>query len=193
LCLLREVRRRHPRLRYLVDGDGGDENLKSYPLEDSDLTMSSVLGNPLLYQEGWGIDAMKHSLVYSGGLSRGYMRTFMPAARYAFDAFSPFTCRSVIAEAQAMPFDAMLNGDPGRLATLKQDVVRAGVRAVLGVEMPIAPKRRFQDGAQASPRGRITKAWCRRVFDELWEDRLREADAGDRRSGNETSIAAGAH
>jgi asparagine synthase (glutamine-hydrolysing) len=86
----------------------------------------------------------------------------------------------------------MLAGDPSRLATLKQDVVRAGIRAVLGVEMPVGPKRRFQDGAQASPRGRVTKAWCRRVFDELWEDRLREADADDRRSGNETSLAAGA-
>ena len=41
-------------LRYLLDGDGGDENLKDYPLEDSDLTLSSVLRNPLLYQEGWG-------------------------------------------------------------------------------------------------------------------------------------------
>src|SRR5688572_24794639 len=34
LCLLRGVRRRHPTLTYLLDGDGGDENLKSYPLED---------------------------------------------------------------------------------------------------------------------------------------------------------------
>ncbi len=133
------MRRRHPRLRYLIDGDGGDENLKSYPLEDSDLTLSSVLGNPLLYQEGWGIDAMKHSLVYSGGLSRGYMRTFMPAARYAFSAFSPFTCRSVIAQAQAMPFDAMLAGDPARLVTLKQDVVRAGVRACSTWTCPSRP------------------------------------------------------
>ena len=40
----------------------GDENLKAYPLEDSDLTLSSVLRNPLLYQEGWGIEAIKHSL-----------------------------------------------------------------------------------------------------------------------------------
>jgi asparagine synthase (glutamine-hydrolysing) len=192
LCLLRAVRLRHPRLRYLVDGDGGDENLKSYPLEDSDLTLSSILGNPLLYQEGWGVDAMKHSLVYSGGLSRGYMRTYMPAARHAFSAFSPFTARSVVAEAQAMPFEAMLAGDPWRLATLKQDVVRAGVRALLDVDMPVAPKRRFQDGAHAAPRGRVTKAWCRRVFDELWEDRLREADLEDRRSGNETSISTGA-
>jgi asparagine synthase (glutamine-hydrolysing) len=191
LCLLRSLRSRHPRLRYLLDGDGGDENLKSYPLEDSDLTLSSVLGNPLLYQEGWGIDAMKHSLVYSGGLSRGYMRTFMPALRYGFDAFSPFTCRSVIAEAQAMPFDTMLGGDPARLATLKQDVVRAGIRAVLEMDMPISAKRRFQDGAHASPRGRITKAWCRRQFDELWETQLREADRDEFRSGNETTVPAG--
>ncbi len=51
---------------YLLDGDGGDENLKAYPLEDSDLTISSVLRNPLLYQEGWGIDAIKHSLTLLG-------------------------------------------------------------------------------------------------------------------------------
>ncbi len=66
-------------MRYLLDGDGGDENLKAYPLEDSDLTISSVLKNPLLYQEGWGIDAIKHSLTYTGGLSRSYVRTYAPA------------------------------------------------------------------------------------------------------------------
>ena len=86
---------RHPRAlsvaALLLDGDGGDENLKSYPLEDSDLTLSSVLRNPLLYQEGWGIDAIKHSLAYSGGLSRGYVRTYAPAAALGFDAFSPFS------------------------------------------------------------------------------------------------------
>jgi asparagine synthase (glutamine-hydrolysing) len=31
LCLLRGIRERHPSLRYLVDGDGGDENLKGLP------------------------------------------------------------------------------------------------------------------------------------------------------------------
>ena len=95
LCLLRGIRERHPSLRYLVDGDGGDENMKAYPLEDSDLTLSSLLRNPLLYQEGWGIDAIKHSLVYSGGLSRGYVRTYAPAARYGFTAFSPYADRAV--------------------------------------------------------------------------------------------------
>ena len=96
--------------RYLLDGDGGDENLKSYPLEDSDLTLSSVLRNPLLYQEGWGVDAIKHSLAYSGGLSRSYVRTFAPAAALGFDAFSPFTVRSVIAAAVAIPFEQVLDG-----------------------------------------------------------------------------------
>jgi asparagine synthase (glutamine-hydrolysing) len=191
LCLLRGIRARYRSLRYLLDGDGGDENLKSYPLEDSDLTLSSVLRNPLLYQEGWGVDALKHSLVYSGGLSRGYVRTYAPAAAYGFSAFSPFTARSAIAAAVAMPFDVVLDGREDRLATLKQDVVRAGVKAVTGIDMPIHAKRRFQDGALATPRARVSKAWCRNVFTVQWEERLREANDNlePRRSGNEMSTA----
>jgi asparagine synthase (glutamine-hydrolysing) len=179
-------------LRYLLDGDGGDENLKSYPLEDSDLTLSSILRNPLLYQEGWGVDAIKHSLVYSGGLSRGYVRTAAPAAVTGFSAFSPFTVRSVIAAAATIPFEAVLDGSLERLYRLKQDVVRAGIRSVTGIEMPINPKRRFQDGALATPRTRVAKAWCRNVFNRLWEERLRTAtdNLGDRRSGNEMAVRA---
>jgi asparagine synthase (glutamine-hydrolysing) len=189
VCLLQGIRRRYPRLRYLLDGDGGDENLKSYPLEDSDLTLSSILRNPLLYQEGWGIDAMKHSLVYSGGLSRGYMRTWAPAATYDFSAFSPFTVRSVIAAAAAIPFEQVLGGDARRLGALKQDVVQAGIRALLGVEMPVNPKRRFQDGAAAAPAPRVSKAWCRKEFDRQWRRRLRQSDeAANRRSGNDTPV-----
>jgi asparagine synthase (glutamine-hydrolysing) len=189
LCLLRGIRARYPSLTHLLDGDGGDENLKSYPLEDSDLTLSSVLRNPLLYQEGWGVDAIKHSAVYSGGLSRGYVRTYAPAAACGFNAFSPFTLRSVIAASAAIPFEPILNGRLERLYTLKQDVVSAGIRSLLGIEMPVNPKRRFQDGASATPRARVTKTWCRNVFTRLWEDRLRDTpDALDRRSGNETTV-----
>jgi asparagine synthase (glutamine-hydrolysing) len=185
LCLLRGIRIRHPTLTYLLDGDGGDENLKSYPLEDSDLTMSSVLRNPFLYQEGWGVDAIKHSPVYSGGLSRGYVRTYAPASVLGFTAFSPFSVRSVIAAAAAIPFEQVLGGRLERLYTLKQDVVRAGIRSVLGIDMPVNPKRRFQDGAGAA-RGRVTKAWCRNAFTRMWEERLRDTpDALERRSGNE--------
>jgi asparagine synthase (glutamine-hydrolysing) len=185
MCLLRGVRERYPRLRYLLDGDGGDENLKSYPLDDSDLTLSSILRNPLLYQEGWGVDAIKHSLAYSGGLSRSYVRTSAPAAALGFTAFSPFTTRSVIAAAVAVPFEQVLNGDAGRLTTLKQDVVHAGISSILGLDMPVNPKRRFQDGAGAAPRERVSKAWCRRTFNRLWQERQREAESVERRSGNE--------
>ena len=192
LCLLRGIRERYPALTHLVDGDGGDENLKSYPLEDSDLTLSSVLRNPLLYHEGWGIDAIKHSLAYSGGLSRGYVRTYAPAAAIGFDAFSPFTVPSVVASALAIPFEELLAGRAERLATLKQDVVSAGVRSVLGIDMPVHPKRRFQDGVGGAPRPRTTKAWCRSVFDRLWRRRLGDAESAGGRSGNGLGVAAGA-
>jgi len=192
LCLLGGIRERYPSLRYLLDGDGGDENLKSYPLEDSDLTLSSVLRNPLLYQEGWGIEAIKHSLTYSGGLSRAYVRTYAPGQRYGFEAFSPYTVRSVIAAALAIPFETVLAGSVERLYTLKAEVVRAGVEAVTGIRMPVSPKRRFQDGAggETYRRWRVSKAWCRQVFLRQWETRLREAwdPQAERVSGNDLTM-----
>jgi asparagine synthase (glutamine-hydrolysing) len=191
LSLLRAIRERYPTLRYLLDGDGGDENLKSYPLEDSDLTLSSVFRNPLLYQEGWGVGALKHSQVYSGGLSRSYVRTYAPARRHGFEAFSPYTTRAAIEAALAIPFEKLVGDDPERLYALKADVVRRGVRAVAGVEMPTFPKRRFQEGAggTAYARWRVGKAWCRKLFLKQWEARLQEAwdDGAERRSGNDTS------
>ncbi len=72
LGLCRAVRQRYPDWKYLIDGDGGDENLKDYPIEEnSELTIRSVLNNLMLYQEGWGVHAIKHSLVYSGGKVEG--------------------------------------------------------------------------------------------------------------------------
>jgi asparagine synthase (glutamine-hydrolysing) len=193
LVLLRAIRARYPALRYLLDGDGGDENLKSYPLEDSDLTLSSILKNPLLYQEGWGIDAIKHSLTYSGGLSRSYVRTIAPGQSLGFEAFSPYTTRSAIAAAVAIPFETVLAGNAERLGTLKGDVVQAGVESVTGLRMPVFPKRRFQVGAgsDAHRRNRVSKAWCRQIFLRLWEDRIRTAwdPSAERVSGNDLTIA----
>ncbi|WP_165220751.1 asparagine synthase-related protein [Aquisphaera insulae] len=187
LILLRAIREMYPDVRHLLDGDGGDENLKAYPMEDSDLTLSSILKNPLLYQEGWGIDAIKHSQTYSGGLSRSYARTFAPAQHLGFSAFSPYTTRSVIAAAMAIPFEPLLAGDPERLYALKGQVVGAGVEAVTGIRMPIFAKRRFQAGAGgANRRWKLSKAWCRQVFLRQWEDRLRTAwdPSAERVSGN---------
>ena len=36
----------------------------------SELTIRSVVNNRMLYQEGWGVDSIKHSLTYSGGKGR---------------------------------------------------------------------------------------------------------------------------
>ncbi|MEP6753945.1 MAG: asparagine synthase-related protein [Chthonomonadales bacterium] len=188
LKLLAEIRRRYPTLKYLVDGDGGDENLKSYPLEDSDLTISSILRNPLLYQEGWGALNMKHSATYSGGLSRSYVRTYAPGAKYGFEAFSPYSVRSAIAESVKFPFEQLLNGSVERLYSLKGDVVSRGVKQVTGDSMPVHPKRRFQEGAigDSYRDWKVSKAACRQIFLRQWEDRLKSAwEANNQMSGNE--------
>jgi asparagine synthase (glutamine-hydrolysing) len=84
-ALCRGIRRRYPDWKYLVDGDGGDENLKDYPIEEnSELTIRSVLNNLLLYHEGWGVGAIKHSLTFTGGQSRGHVRTYAPARKSGF-------------------------------------------------------------------------------------------------------------
>ena len=111
------------------------------------MTIRSVLNNRMLYQEGWGVDAIKHSLTYSGGLSRGYARTYAPAAVCGFEGFSPFTLPNVMETAEAIPFIELTGWDHERLYALKGEVVRRGVKAVTGIDMPIFPKRRFQHGA----------------------------------------------
>ncbi len=148
LALLEKVRERYPDWRYLADGDGGDENLKDYPIEEnSELTIRSVVNNLMLYQEGWGVHSIKHSLTYSGGLSRGYVRTYAPARRLGFTGFSPFTRPDVVRVAEAIPFAELTGGSHEKLYALKGEVVGAGMKSVLGVDMPTYPKRRFQEGA----------------------------------------------
>ena len=148
LALVRGIRSRYPDWRYLLDGDGGDENMKDYPIEEnSELTIRSVVNNPLLYQEGWGVETMKHSLTYSGGLSRSYVRTCAPARHLGFDSFSPYTRPALVEMAASLPWDALTGYDTDRLYALKGEIVAHGVRAVTGVEMPVFAKRRFQHGA----------------------------------------------
>ncbi|MFM2003500.1 MAG: hypothetical protein RI963_2926 [Planctomycetota bacterium] len=146
----RAIRERYPDWRYLVDGDGGDENMKDYPIEDNpELTIRSVLNNMMLYQEGWGVQAIKHSLVHTGGQSRGHVRSFAPASVFGFRGFSPFALPRVIEVAEGIPFIELTDWDHQRLYSLKGEVVSRGVRQVTGVEMPVFEKRRFQQGAVA--------------------------------------------
>ena len=162
LALCRGIRRRYPDWRYLLDGDGGDENLKDYPIaENPELTIVSVLDNPLLYQEGWGVGKMKHSLTYSGGQSRSCSRTYAPLRQNGFEGFSPFTRPAVIALAEAIPFAALTGYDAERLYALKGEVVSRGVEAITGLSMPVFPKRRFQHGALPE-----SEAGRRMPFDE---------------------------
>ena len=148
LALCRGIRKRYPDWKLLLDGDGGDENLKDYPIEEnSELTIRSVVHNLMLYHEGWGVGRIKHSLTYSGGLSRGYVRTYAPARQVGFDAFSPFTRPSVINVSEGIPFIDLTQYDVPTLYSLKGEVVRRGVKAITGLDMPIFEKRRFQHGA----------------------------------------------
>jgi asparagine synthase (glutamine-hydrolysing) len=148
LTLCRGIRARYPEWRYLIDGDGGDENLKDYPIEENpELTIRSVVNNQMLYQEGWGVGRIKHSLTYSGGLSRSYTRTYAPARHFGFEGFSPFTRPNVIEIAEGIPFAELTGMDVEKLYALKGDIVARGVKAITGMDMPVFPKRRFQHGA----------------------------------------------
>ncbi len=175
-ALCRRIRQRYPDWRWLVDGDGGDENLKDYPLQDNaELTIRSVLTNRLLYQEGWGIDKVKHSLTYSGGQSRGHVRSWAPARYYGFRGFSPYALPNVIEVAERIPFVALTDWDENRLYALKGEVVRRGIEALTGVRMPVFPKRRFQEGVAAAEllESRLPRdeRLYRRIFGSLFDDR----------------------
>jgi radical SAM enzyme (TIGR01210 family) len=141
LLLCRGIRQRYPEWRFLLDGDGGDENLKDYPIEENpELTIRSVVNNLMLYQEGWGVGRIKHSLTYSGGLSRSYTRTYAPARHYCFEGFSPFTRPDVLTVAEGIPFDELTHSSVEKLYALKGEIVARGVGVITGLDMPTFPK-----------------------------------------------------
>lgn len=148
LALLEGIRQRYPEWKHMIDGDGGDENLKDYPIEENpELTIRSVLNNLMLYHEGWGVGKMKHSLTYSGGLSRAYMRTYTTADTLGFRSFSPYTLSKVIEVAEGIPFIDLTDWDHEKLYDLKGKVAASGVKSITGLDMPVFEKRRFQHGA----------------------------------------------
>jgi asparagine synthase (glutamine-hydrolysing) len=173
LLLCQGIRQRYPEWRHIVDGDGGDENLKDYPIEENpELTIRSVVDNLMLYHEGWGVGRIKHSLTYSGGLSRSYVRTYAPGMAYGFAGFSPFTRPNVVAAAESIPFAALTDYDVPALYALKGEIVSRGVKAITGLEMPVFPKRRFQHGTTSvdTMRQRLGQGErdYRRTFERLY-------------------------
>jgi asparagine synthase (glutamine-hydrolysing) len=148
LALLNGIRAKYPEWKFLLDGEGGDENLKDYPIEDNpELTIKSVLNNLMLYHEGWGVNSIKHSLTFSGGLSRGYMRSFTTSDHMGFEVFSPYTLPNVIEISEGIPYIDLTDWDHKKLYDLKGRIVSEGVRCVTGMKMPVFEKRRFQHGA----------------------------------------------
>ena len=169
LACTKAIRSRYPSWRLLLDGDGGDENLKDYPIEaNPELTIRSVLGNPLLYHEGWGVEAVKHSQTYSGGQSRGHVRTSAPSRLLGFEGFSPYAVPQVIEQSEAIPFIELTDWDHERLYALKGQIVQAGVEAVTGVTIPVFEKRRFQDGAATQSLLPTYERPYRNAFADLW-------------------------
>jgi asparagine synthase (glutamine-hydrolysing) len=173
LELFRGIRSRYPDWRHIADGEGGDENLKDYPIEENpELTIRSVVNNLMLYQEGWGVGRIKHSLTYSGGLSRSYVRSYAPARRYGFDSFSPYTQPAVVEVAEGIPFADLTGYDVPTLYALKGEIVARGIKAVTGLDMPVFPKRRFQHGAMPADAMRArfdgTERSYRQAFHRLY-------------------------
>ena len=67
LALCRGIRNRYPEWRHHRRRRRRREPERSYPIEENpELTIRSVLNNLMLYQEGWGVDSIKHSLTYTG-------------------------------------------------------------------------------------------------------------------------------
>lgn len=148
LALLSGLRKNYPDWKYVLDGEGGDENLKDYPIEENpELTIKSVLNNLMLYHEGWGVNSIKHSLTYSGGLSRGYMRSLYTSESLGFELFSPYTLPNVIEISEGIPYIDLTGWDHMKLYELKGMIVSHGVKKITGFDMPVFPKRRFQHGA----------------------------------------------
>ncbi|MGQ9620087.1 MAG: asparagine synthase-related protein [Bacteroidales bacterium] len=148
LALAKGIRAKYPDWKYILHGEGGDENLKDYPIEENpELTIKSVLNNLMLYHEGWGVDSIKHSLTYSGGLSRGYMRTYAVWDHMRFESFSPYTLTNVIEISEGIPFIEITGWDHNKLYELKGKIMSWGVEKITGIKMPVFQKRRFQQGA----------------------------------------------
>jgi asparagine synthase (glutamine-hydrolysing) len=173
LALCRGIRARYPDWKYLVDGDGGDENMKDYPIEENpELTIRSVLNNMMLYQEGWGVGAIKHSLTYTGGQSRGHIRSSAPARMLEFEGFSPYALPNVIEVAEGIPFIELTDWQHDKLYALKGEIVRRGVEGLTGLVMPVFEKRRFQrgaiDDAQFATRFPADPAIYRQTFLDLY-------------------------
>jgi len=145
------------RLVYLIDGDGGDENMKSYPSKTrTSRSPVSCAIYALPGRVGRGCHQAQPHLF--GGLSRSYVRT---THRSKVRLQCLLTLHGTLYDCRRRrpAFEKVLDGSVERLYTLKQEMVQAGVLAVTGIEMPVSQatlpgwRRRdtYATGASAKP------------------------------------------
>lgn len=142
-----------PPIRFDFNGDGGNENFRDYPLVDEGygiIELNNVHALPFLYLLGYHRTMRASSDTFSGGLSRAYTRTFNPARKFGVRTFSPLIDRRVIDVGRRIPL-AALTPTPQQLHALRGEAVRAGVKQVIGLDLPVFPKARFQEGCAADP------------------------------------------
>ena len=124
------------------------KTIRSNRIQSSPLR--SVINNPMLYQEGWGVGKIKHSLTYSGGLSRSYTRTYAPAHHFGFAGIQSIHAAQRYRHRRS---DSIHRSDRlQRRKTLRaqgRNCLVAESQQLTGLEMPVFPKRRFQHGALA--------------------------------------------
>lgn len=153
IVFLDALRKRHSKLTALFDGDGGNEFWQDYPLADEGygrIALEDVHQDPHLFYLGYSIKKLSYSETYSGGLSRGYVRTFNTGRQFGFHGYSPLISGALVALASKIPL-AQLAPTAERLHEIRAEAVKTGSRIVYGIDLPIFPKARFQEGCSANP------------------------------------------
>ena len=85
---------------------------------------------------------------------------YAPVRHYGLEGFGPFTCPNVVEVAEGIPFVALTEQQTGRLDALKGEIVGRGIRWLTGFDLPVFPKRRFQQGVS------VEDGWRQRLPDQ---------------------------
>ncbi|MDO8480818.1 MAG: asparagine synthase-related protein [Nanoarchaeota archaeon] len=147
MAFKKALRERHPDLKFMLDGQGGDELCQDYNVEETGVTLQEVLTNPHLFVEGRSHLPGRISEMFSGGLSRRVTRDYNPNAVYGFQGFSPICTTEVIRLMYGTPKAELSEGTEQGLYGLKIAFANAAAEAVTGFQYSFPQKNRFQRGA----------------------------------------------
>ena len=178
MAFKKALRERYPNLRFMLDGQGGDELCQDYNVEETGVTLQEVLANPHLYVEGRIHLPGRVSEMFSGGLSRRVTRDYAPSAAYGFQGFSPICSMEVNRVAYGTPKPELSGGIEAGLYDLKIAFADAAAESVMGFSYSFPQKNRFQVGASdattfSSKLATIDEGEARMLFNERMESLMR--------------------